>query len=574
MDILIKKNKKELVTSEIINFTELVKNSNTTLSLNLESKMIDKLNKTFDEKEQHWYVANLYMYMNYHPTNDFPINLEHVFKMIGFANKGNAMKTIKSNFVEDEDYKTSFIPKEKSSWGGSGKDEIMLNVDTFKNLCMISKTDKGKEIRKYYVKLENIYNELMKEELEEQSKKIKQLENKPETEGFYKGNGYIYLIKDNSNIGHYKIGLSENPSERVKNLNCGSSTNSLELVRTFETKNVTLSEKLIHTTLFPHKIKKQKEWFYISTGELILYFIKTIQDCIAFVDKYTFNNITEQLESIDKPNNIIINNLVKTVEKCIQTDIIVKDTNLDTNNKDDILFNRFIQDSCIIDDLEYISMRELIYQYKTWSKMNNIFNYKDFEQYISTNFTVKKMFNKMFNSDMKCVLGINLNKSFYTFEFKEPFSDFEKFVMDNCIKVPTGKLNRTTLKESYESWCVYNNKSAPKKMDIDLLCKFLNKYFLKDYFFEDNSSYHGWYGITIKENLLKGTGLTSTLCKKVPICKVHKDHPNIILKEWDSQKEASKDLAMKNSTLKYRLDNKSIFNDVYYLIRKSDISVN
>ena len=573
MDILIKKNKKELVTSEIINFTELVKNSNTTLSLNLESKMIDKLNKTFDEKEQHWYVANLYMYMNYHPINDFPINLEHVFKMIGFANKGNAMKTIKSNFVEDEDYKTSFLPKEKSSWGGSGKDEIMLNIDTFKNLCMISKTDKGKEIRKYYVKLETIYNELMKEELEEQSKKIKQLENKPETEGFYKNNGYIYLIKDNSNIGHYKIGLSENPSERVKNLNCGSSTNSLELVKTFETKNVTLSERLIHTTLFSHKIKKQKEWFYISNEELVLYFIKTIQDCITFVDKYTFNNITEQLESIDKPNNIIINKPVKTVEKCIQTDIIVKDTNLDTCNKDDILFNRFIQDSCIIDDLEYISMRELIYQYKTWSKMNNIFNYKNFEQYILSNFTVKKMFNKMFNSDMKCVLGINLNKSFYTFEFKEPFSDFEKFLIDNCIKVPTGKLNRTTLKESYESWCVYNNKIVPKKTDIDLLCKFLNKYFLKDYFFEDNSSYHGWYGITIKENLLKGTGLTSTLCKKIAICKVHKDEPNKIIQEWDSQKEASRDLGMKSSTLKYRLDNKSLFNDVYYLIRKGDISV-
>jgi phage anti-repressor protein len=34
---------------------------------------------------------------------------------------------------------------------------IMLNVDTFKNLCMLVKSDKAKEIRKYYVKLENIY---------------------------------------------------------------------------------------------------------------------------------------------------------------------------------------------------------------------------------------------------------------------------------------------------------------------------------------------------------------------------------------------------------------------------------
>jgi phage anti-repressor protein len=42
----------------------------------------------------------------------------------------------------------------------------MLNIDTFKNLCMIAKTDKGKEIRNYYVKLENIYNKIIKEEIE------------------------------------------------------------------------------------------------------------------------------------------------------------------------------------------------------------------------------------------------------------------------------------------------------------------------------------------------------------------------------------------------------------------------
>ena len=51
--------------------------------------------------------------MHYHPTNDFPINLEHVYKMIGFANKGNAMKTIKSNFVLDQDYKVTLFHTEK-----------------------------------------------------------------------------------------------------------------------------------------------------------------------------------------------------------------------------------------------------------------------------------------------------------------------------------------------------------------------------------------------------------------------------------------------------------------------------
>jgi phage anti-repressor protein len=111
--------------------------------------------------------------MNFHPTNDYPINLDDVFGLIGFANKGNAMKLIKNNFVVDEDYKILLLRTEKQNRvenrGGHNKEIVKLNIDTFKNLCMITKTEKGKEIRKYYVKMENIYNELIKEELNEKN---------------------------------------------------------------------------------------------------------------------------------------------------------------------------------------------------------------------------------------------------------------------------------------------------------------------------------------------------------------------------------------------------------------------
>ena len=88
------------IIPKTVNFNEIVKHSDTTLSLNLQTKLVDMLNSEFTEKEQQWYIANLYIYMNYHPTNDFPINLENVYSMIGFANKGNAMKTIKNNFTK------------------------------------------------------------------------------------------------------------------------------------------------------------------------------------------------------------------------------------------------------------------------------------------------------------------------------------------------------------------------------------------------------------------------------------------------------------------------------------------
>lgn len=53
------------------------------------------------------------MQLNYDSTKDYPVNLEDVYKLIGFANKCNAMKPIKNNFTEGEDYKNLLFRTEK-----------------------------------------------------------------------------------------------------------------------------------------------------------------------------------------------------------------------------------------------------------------------------------------------------------------------------------------------------------------------------------------------------------------------------------------------------------------------------
>ena len=155
MNILIK-NTEKFITPETINFNELVKNSDTKLSLESQSKMIEFLKQEFTEEESQFYIASLFMYLHYHPTMDFPVNLEHVFKMIGFANKGNAMKTIKSNFTLNEDYKIALFHTEKrKNEGGFNREDVMLNVDTMKHLFLIAKTPEGKKARKYFIKIES-----------------------------------------------------------------------------------------------------------------------------------------------------------------------------------------------------------------------------------------------------------------------------------------------------------------------------------------------------------------------------------------------------------------------------------
>ena len=187
-NIIITKKNNELVIPKTVNISELVKNNNISLSLVAQSDMIDSLNEEFTEHQSQRYLA-FYLFLNYHPTNDFPVNLENVYRDLGFANKGNAMKTIKNNFTKDEDYKIVIFRTEKNldsnnekpafpsgkaglpvkNLGGAGlnKETVLLNIDTYKTLCMLVKTEQGKEIRKYYVKLENIYNKIIKKEIDQ-----------------------------------------------------------------------------------------------------------------------------------------------------------------------------------------------------------------------------------------------------------------------------------------------------------------------------------------------------------------------------------------------------------------------
>lgn len=81
----------QLVKTETVDFRALVSKNNN-ISLNVQTNMITELDKTFTEEESRWYIANFYIYMNYHPTNDYPINLENVLKMIGFAHKKKCKK--------------------------------------------------------------------------------------------------------------------------------------------------------------------------------------------------------------------------------------------------------------------------------------------------------------------------------------------------------------------------------------------------------------------------------------------------------------------------------------------------
>lgn len=89
----------------------------------------------------------------YQSTEKFPVDLDQAWRWVGYKEKRNALDTLKSMFEEEIDYVclgTKSIP------GGRSSHSYKLTVDCFKQLGMASKTEKGKEIRKYFLECEKI----------------------------------------------------------------------------------------------------------------------------------------------------------------------------------------------------------------------------------------------------------------------------------------------------------------------------------------------------------------------------------------------------------------------------------
>lgn len=165
------------------------------------------------EQEQ-IFMTSHYLYLQYGSDNTkFVVNFDEVWKNVDFSRRDAAKRILVKHFVEHIDYMigapqlggasleekaapqlggAAFINKtnsnlayhlggasleEKAAYhlggaafttkknlGGSGqnKETILLTVDCFKNFCMLAATPKAKEIRTYYIKMENIMHEYYK----------------------------------------------------------------------------------------------------------------------------------------------------------------------------------------------------------------------------------------------------------------------------------------------------------------------------------------------------------------------------------------------------------------------------
>jgi hypothetical protein len=184
-----------------LNIVDLIENNPITrLSNTYQNKLLVKIKDNFDDTEQQLFISSFYCYLNYN-KRDFIIDLDNVWRWLGFSQKIRAKELLERNFKPDIDYKSLLsleVKQTNTGRGGHNKEKIMLNIKTFKLLCLKAGTKKAGQIHEYYLKLE----ETLQEVIEDESNELKQqLESKD-----IQIKGQEEKLKNNENA---KIALKE-----------------------------------------------------------------------------------------------------------------------------------------------------------------------------------------------------------------------------------------------------------------------------------------------------------------------------------------------------------------------------
>ena len=100
-------------------------------------------------------------------AEQFPVDFDNAWKWIGWKKKQDGKNVLLNNFLEGEDFLRKGV---KIPNGGRPKEFITITVDCFKSLGMMAGTEKGREIRRYFLGCEKQVKEVIPAQNEELEK--------------------------------------------------------------------------------------------------------------------------------------------------------------------------------------------------------------------------------------------------------------------------------------------------------------------------------------------------------------------------------------------------------------------
>ena len=308
-------------------------------------QLLNFIKDKLTDDEQLLFAESFHLYLQYDDEKDFVIELDNIWKWLGFTQRVNCKKLLIKNFEENKDYKIfknyhkenfAFVAgKAKNESpdrgiekrGGYNKEQIMITIKTFKKLCMKASTKKADEIHDYYLKLEKCNHDFILHTLQQQNEETQKLlkEKDDQIKILQKPiyfdvpkEQWIYIMqeicKEGQNI--YKIGLaSKGVDKRKKSYKCYASDGFKEIFR-FNTNNCFLLENIVKQLLYKYKYRHVSEKGGTEYFECDVEYIKNIIKISGtFIDTLfgTHENITKS-DLIKYINNNLFKNLYGSEE--------------------------------------------------------------------------------------------------------------------------------------------------------------------------------------------------------------------------------------------------------------------
>jgi phage anti-repressor protein len=187
----------------------------------------------------------------------FPIHLDVLAKWLNIP-KSYIMKTLRDSYRIDDDYiveKTYNTDQRKKGSGGHNKHKVMLTVDTFKRLCMRSRTKKAEDVRTYFIELDDFVTTYKNEILDAL---LKKLNNKRHGRD---GQGWIYVFRVKGDI--LKIGYTEDLLQRLRNYMVGR-VDDIDILASFKTSDRKKVEQCVKTFCQAKRYTPRKELYKVD----------------------------------------------------------------------------------------------------------------------------------------------------------------------------------------------------------------------------------------------------------------------------------------------------------------------
>lgn len=567
-----------------LDIVALVKNSKiSSLDDEYQVKLIEKIQGTFTEIEQQLCISGLIGFINHDTEKDFIIDLDPIWKWLGFERKGFAKKLLVKHFVKDINYiiytpggearRENALEQFDKLAGGLNKETILMTIDTFKKFCLKSNTKKADSIHDYYIKLEKLFlqtileqstelkNKLennkqeFKQELGDMQKELnkeKAQKNKMLNRRFYNTPNYeyIYAFKDNLKDKNsvIKIGKSKKLIKREEFYsNNNKSGGIIFLIKCLD---CTLIEKICHHILDKFRINKNQEWFKVD-NELA---IKTMKMVVSFMD----SNI-EEIETFIESKFDVINNVdyVNNNEIKDFVDDVIMEKEPEYIPDTPINYDDFIKECCIKDTTHFVATEDLKCAFRIWSKSTNKKIKDDYEKYMNDNY--KKSTKIVGKQNRNVYIGLSLNE--LKFKTSDPIKDYELFIQEKC---QIGWLNRVTYKDFWEEFSKYKgtNFTLTNKYKTEVQMS-LEKQFSggRVYTSTTTEAKHLFGVLGISFNGTTGLKTRKRTTKKVS---QFNQETKELVKTWNSLSEASRELNIPISSLSNYCRFENIIGNFHY----------